>query len=109
MRASGGRATPTGTTTTIITQGLAATRRSRSLPDVTYRDIQVERQAALDAQYRRHPERFVQGAPVVAAPPASVTINPIDPEALRAGESSTVNFPTLNVAKGLVKTTLSSP
>lgn len=74
-----------------------------------YRGIQLERQAALDAQHRRHPERFVQGAPVAAAPPASVTINPIDPEALSAGESSAVNFPTLNAAKGVVKTTLSSP
>jgi len=34
------------------------------------------RQAALDAAYAEHPERFVRGAPVVAAPPKAVWINP---------------------------------
>ena len=37
------------------------------------------RQAAMDAAYQRHPERFVKGPPRVRRPPARVTINPIDP------------------------------
>ena len=34
------------------------------------------RQAALDAKYREHPERFVHGPPKVPRPPACVAINP---------------------------------
>jgi putative transposase len=38
--------------------------------------ILVQRQAALNKAYEAHPERFVQGPPVVARPPAEVWINP---------------------------------
>jgi len=37
------------------------------------------RQAALDAAFQAHPERFVRGCPKVRLPPSSVSINPIDP------------------------------
>ncbi len=40
--------------------------------------IAQRRQQALDEAYRRHPERFVAGAPVAARPPARVLINPAD-------------------------------
>jgi putative transposase len=36
------------------------------------------RQAALDAHYQRHPERYPNGAPKVKPPPAVVYINPAD-------------------------------
>ncbi len=39
--------------------------------------IAVVRQAALDAGYAAHPERFPNGPPVVALPPMRVAINPI--------------------------------
>jgi putative transposase len=39
--------------------------------------IAAARQAALDAAFAVHPERFPHGAPRVALPPASVTINPL--------------------------------
>jgi putative transposase len=35
------------------------------------------KQAALDAGFRNHPERFVNGAPRAKAPPARVSINPL--------------------------------
>jgi putative transposase len=35
------------------------------------------KQAALDAAYERHPERFVHGAPRAKAPPQKVSINPL--------------------------------
>jgi putative transposase len=38
------------------------------------------RQAALDAAYAAHPERFIHGRPTVARPPAVVAINPLEPE-----------------------------
>ncbi|MFM2416722.1 MAG: hypothetical protein RL385_1445 [Pseudomonadota bacterium] len=40
-----------------------------------------QRQAALDAAFQAHPERFVRGRPTVALPPARVVINPLDPGA----------------------------
>src|SRR5699024_2572300 len=36
------------------------------------------RQAAMDRHYAAHPERYVQGPPQVARPPAVVSINPED-------------------------------
>ena len=39
------------------------------------------RQRALDGAYRDHPQRFVQGRPLVRLPPPRVAINPIDPGA----------------------------
>jgi putative transposase len=38
------------------------------------------RQASLDAAYAAHPQRFVNGRPKVARPPAVVAINPLPPE-----------------------------
>jgi len=38
--------------------------------------IQQQRQTVLSAAYTAHPERFSQGAPLVAGPPAAVWINP---------------------------------
>ena len=38
--------------------------------------IQQQRQRVMRAAYAAHPERFSQGAPVVAAPPSAVWINP---------------------------------
>jgi putative transposase len=38
--------------------------------------IQRQRQAVLCAAYAAHPERFSQGSPMVAGPPAAVWINP---------------------------------
>ncbi len=42
-----------------------------------YRAIASIREAALDAHYQQHPERFVKGPPKVALPPAQVLINPV--------------------------------
>lgn len=39
--------------------------------------ITTIKQAALDDAYRRHPERFVNGAPKAKAPPKIVSINPL--------------------------------
>jgi transposase InsO family protein len=38
--------------------------------------IQQQRQTVLSAAYAAHPERFSQGAPIVAGPPSAVWINP---------------------------------
>jgi hypothetical protein len=38
------------------------------------------RQAAFDAAYVAHPERFVRGRPLAARPPKVVAINPMVPE-----------------------------
>jgi putative transposase len=45
-------------------------------------EVAALRQAALDAGYRAHPERFPNGAPCVPLPPAAVHINPIFTEAV---------------------------
>jgi putative transposase len=50
----------------------------------TYEEVLERRQAALDAAYERHPERFVRGAAKVQRPPRAVWINP--PEAGKADE-----------------------
>lgn len=39
--------------------------------------VAAARQAALDAGFAAHPERFPNGAPTVALPPARVSINPL--------------------------------
>ena len=70
-----------------------------------YKSIADTRQQALDAQYRQHPERFVNGAPKAALPPTQVLINPIaegDPD----HGVAVVNMPTLPAA-GAEKNTLS--
>ena len=64
-----------------------------------YREIASIRQAALDAQYQKHPERFVNGPPKAALPPAQVVINPIAAEDGSTPETQMVNFPTLPAAR----------
>jgi putative transposase len=63
------------------------------------RSIARTRQAALDRQYQRHPERFVKGPPRTALPPEQMSINPVAPDEAGALESLAVNFPTLTAAK----------
>ena len=60
-----------------------------------YRQIAQVRQAALDAMYERHPERFTQGRPTVQMPPVEVCINPVPEDADPATLEKGVNFPTL--------------
>ncbi len=53
--------------------------------DVYYGRVQAvraTRQAALDAAYARHPERFPHGAPRVPMPPTEVHINPLTADAV---------------------------
>jgi putative transposase len=45
-------------------------------------EVAARRQAALDAAFAAHPERFVRGRPSVKLPPAAVSINPLAPESL---------------------------
>jgi putative transposase len=40
-------------------------------------DVAARRQAALDAAFAAHPERFVKGRPMVRLPPREVAINPL--------------------------------
>jgi putative transposase len=44
--------------------------------------VRLVRQAALDAAYAEHPERFPHGAPRVLLPPTEVSINPITSSAV---------------------------
>lgn len=60
-----------------------------------YLEIAQVRQAALDAMYERHPERFTQGRPTVQMPPIEVCINPVPEDADPATLEKGVNFPTL--------------
>jgi putative transposase len=58
-------------------------------------DIAARRQAALDAAFEAHPERFPNGAPVAARPPASVAINPLsvgDADRAPAAEAPVTNL-----------------
>jgi putative transposase len=71
-----------------------------------YRDVALDKQRALDAQYLEYPQRFVRGQPIAPMPPKCVAINPISPE-LHGTEADQVNFPTL-AAAGAVKSTLTS-
>jgi len=45
-------------------------------------EVRIVRQAALDAAYAAHPERFAHGPPRVLFPPAEVSINPITSSAV---------------------------
>lgn len=63
------------------------------------RRIALTRQAALDRQYQRHPERFVKGPSRTTRPPEQMSINPFAPDEAGALESRAVNFPTLTAAK----------
>jgi putative transposase len=60
-------------------------------------EIAQIRQRTLQGAYEAHPERFVNGAPKVALPPAEVWINPVQPD--ETPESIMVNFPTLPAAR----------
>lgn len=64
-----------------------------------YVTVAADKQAALDAAYTAHPQRFVRGRPRVQMPPEVVTINPVTPEQLADGISPEVNFPTLTAAR----------
>ena len=50
--------------------------------------VRLVRQAALDAAYLAHPERFPNGAPRVPLPPATVSINPITSSAVTVDQMS---------------------
>jgi putative transposase len=63
-----------------------------------YRQVAQDKRRALDACYRRTPERFVRGRPTITMPPQRVVINPVTPEELAAGVAEQVNFPTLSRA-----------
>ncbi|MBL4702123.1 MAG: IS3 family transposase [Phycisphaeraceae bacterium] len=64
-----------------------------------YLHLAKQRQQALHRQYADHPERFVNGVPKVALPPAQVAINPILQENGLIDTTAPVNFPTLAAAR----------
>jgi|AntDeeMetagen681_2_1112603.scaffolds.fasta_scaffold03014_3 Transposase and inactivated derivatives len=64
-----------------------------------YQAIAEVRQRALDENFTVHPERFTHGRPTVAMPPASVSINPVQPDDDDPAPYSVVNFPTLSAAR----------
>lgn len=49
-------------------------------------EVAARRQAALDAAFEAHPERFVKGRPVVPLPPREVAINPLVGPAIPSSE-----------------------
>lgn len=71
----------------------------------TYIQVAAIKQQALDRRFASYPERFVNGRPRVAMPPAVVTINPLTELDIENGVSPLVNFPTLTAA-GAQKSTL---
>jgi hypothetical protein len=68
--------------------------------------VRILRQAALDAAYAAHPERFPHGAPRVLLPPSEVSINPVTSSAVTIDSAPGVHHdgsqpeaePTLDVA-----------
>ena len=52
--------------------------------------VRGARQAALDAAYAAHPERFPRGAPLVSLPPAKVYINPLMATAISVVQDAVV-------------------
>ena len=64
-----------------------------------YRELAVQRQAALDTYYQQHKNRFVHGRPKVAMPPTEVYINPVILDNGSVDVASGVNFPTLSYVK----------
>ena len=63
--------------------------------------VHAVRQAALDAAHALHPERFPNGAPQAALPPASVHINPLEALVVSVGSDAAVantNAPPAPVA-----------
>ena len=63
-----------------------------------YKVVAIDKQKALDERYALNPERFVKGRPMVAMPPRSVAINPIEPNEDGSVINSRGNFPTLRAA-----------
>ncbi len=63
-----------------------------------YHEIAKEKQRVLDAQYAKHPERFVHRPPTIALPPKWVAINPISEQPDGPVDEPLVNFPTLAAA-----------
>jgi transposase InsO family protein len=65
-------------------------------------DVAAKRQRALDAAYARTPERFPNGAPRVTLPPATVSINPLDPSPTQetANDNPTTMQPESEVPAG---------
>jgi len=59
--------------------------------------VAAARQAALDAAYREHPERFPHGAPRVPRPPAAVHINPLVADAVSVLPAITIDVPSITV------------
>ena len=70
-----------------------------------YQAIAQTRQQALEEQYLRHPERFVNGPPKAGLPSEQTIINPVDDGELDS-DDKLVNMPTLPAAIAR-KTTLS--
>ena len=68
-----------------------------------YSELAGIKQQALDAQYRKHPERFVKGCPQAAKPPAVVAINPVQPDDCDDTISTPVNIPTLPYAREVAR------
>lgn len=56
--------------------------------------VRATRQAALDAAFAKHPERFPHGAPRVPMPPAEVHINPLVGGAVSVPREETAGAPT---------------
>lgn len=52
--------------------------------------VHAVRQAALDAAYAMHPQRFPNGAPQAALPPTSVHINPLEALVVSVGSDAAV-------------------
>jgi putative transposase len=61
--------------------------------------VNIQRQNALDEIYKKHPNRFVNGAPKSALPAKVVYINPVLDDDGDIIELEHVNFPTLNRVK----------
>ena len=60
--------------------------------------VACERQAALDAMYDKHPQRFTKGRPVVAMPSKDVFINPVVSDDVTLASNS-VQFPQATLRK----------
>jgi len=56
------------------------------------------RQQALDQSFEAHPARSARGRPKLAMPPASIPINPVQPDDDSRVPYSVVNFSTLSAA-----------
>lgn len=66
-------------------------------------EVVLIKQQALDAQYQKHPERFVKGRPVAPMPPEVVRINPVQPNDDGEVDTTPVNIPALPYAKAVAE------